>query len=296
MKDDGIYSEEHTVSFSEKRWYEHLRDFGRFLPGEIVAFITLVISLWGVTEVMAQIVNNPVPLKDLVLPVLAVSSIVITYKAYSKYRSYVPDLLRDESKIVQQIFWKQKCGWQFALARQMMRERIQEHESTLARIESGAEFIPPKTIPSDGYLAWLNKRPETVIRLIRSVAIQCTSELPRCLAQASSEEHLGEVKRRVLALVNLYEQAKDFEMECHQIVPPEAFANVHEMTYGWTEPIREGVQEFMRILEKLSSIDVKMLKAGAVEPPSFSIMFEPPSNLDEFCKRLGETDSAQIHT
>ncbi len=293
MQNDGLYSSEHTVSFSEKRWYEHLRAFSRYISGEIAAFIALVISLWGVIEVMAQIADNPVPLKDLVLPVLAVSSIVIIYKAFSKYRSYVPDSLKSESKIIQQIFWKQKCGWQFALARQMMEDRIQEHESTLARIASGAEFIPPKTIPSDDYIVWLNDRPETVIRLIRSVAIQSTSELPRCLAHASSEEHLGDIKRRVLSLVSLYEQAKYFEIECHQIVPPEAFSKVHEMTYGWTEPIRKGVQEFMEIIGKLSSIDVRELKAGTAAPPSFSITFESPSNIEEFCKRLGEINSVE---
>jgi hypothetical protein len=263
----------------------------RFLPREMPAFIALVISLWGITEVMAQIADNPVPLKDLALPVLAISSIVSIYNASSKYRSYVPDSLKSESKIVQQIFWKQKCGWQFELARQMMQERIQEYESTLARIASGAEFIRPKSIPSDDYLDWLNKRPETVIRLIRAVAIQCTSELPKCLAVTSSEQQLGDVRRRVLALVRLYELAKDFEIECHQIVPPERFANVHEMTYGWSDPVRKGVEEFMSILEKVSAIDVSALKAGTVMPPSFSIEFETPSNIKEFCERLSKVNN-----
>lgn len=48
--DNGKYSEQHEVTFSEKRWHEKLLDFIKFLPHEVPVFIAVSISLWGFSE------------------------------------------------------------------------------------------------------------------------------------------------------------------------------------------------------------------------------------------------------
>lgn len=58
------------------------------------------------------------------------------------------------------------------------------------------------------------------------------------------------------------------------------------MCYGWSKPIRQGVNKFVEILDELASLDRKNLKSGAVVPPSFNIEFDAPENIDEFIRRL----------
>ncbi|MBS4031258.1 MAG: hypothetical protein KGZ63_07565 [Clostridiales bacterium] len=226
-----------------------------------------------------EVADNRIPITKLVLTVVLIALVVISYTALLKYRSFTPEALKDESELVKYIFRKQKCGWQYALACQMMSDRIEDIELTLNRITNGIDFIEPRKIPLEEYFKWLVLRPETLRRLGKSVAIQCTEEFPKFIGKFKSEEQLTELKSRVLTFVRLYDYAKNFEVECHQIIPPEPYVQVHEMTYGWTEPIRDGISTFMNIMLELSSIDKKSLKAGTVNPPSFNIVFSAPNNI-----------------
>ncbi len=82
-------------------------------------------------------------------------------------------------------------------------------------------------------------------------------------------------------------------MEAHgmtYVIPQELLVEAHEMTYGWTDPIREGINKFTSILHELSTLDKKVLKAKTVEAPTFNIDFPKPKNVEEFCKRLDEIE------
>ena len=193
MTDDPKYVGEHTISFTETRWYERLRKFLPYLPREIPLFATVTISFWGIAEVLAEIGNETLKLKDLAVPALATSLVVATYRAIQNYRAYVAEPLLSESKAARRIFRKGACGWQFALARQMLLERTSTFDRTLARVESGAEYIPPKSLAPPEYMKWLQDRPRILERLVRAVAVQCTSELPGVLGTTKDEQGLPDL-------------------------------------------------------------------------------------------------------
>jgi len=239
-----------------------------------------------------EVWDNRIPLRDLALPVLLTSLVVAMHRAFSKYRSYVPDALLSESKTTQNIYRMGRLGWQLALARQMLSERIQNVEATLNRVAEGAEFIKPRRMSSDDYFGWLQDRPETLQRLVHSVTVQCISELPKVIGRCRTEEQLSELKLGIHALAELYQYARDFEVKCHQIVPPDMFRDVHEMTHGWTKPIRDGIGKFMEILEQLSSLDKKTIKEGTASLPQFDIVFDSPKNIDEFCERINAINAS----
>lgn len=284
--ENGLYKGEHTFTFTEKRWHNHLRSYFIFVRHEISTIVALILSLWAITEIMALVANNQVPIKNLVLPVFSISLITVMYKAYIKYRSYAPDTLKNETRAVQKIFWSQNIGWQFALAKKMLENRIIDFDSKLSRIASGSEFIAPKPIDYDNYVTWMRERPTTMVRLINAVAIQCTSELPEILTQTKEEDQLDALKKGISRMATLYEETMNLESECHQIIPPDEFTEVHELTFGWTESIRKGVKEFLEMLNRLATIDKRSLKAGTAKLPDFNITFEPPPNVEKFSKKL----------
>jgi hypothetical protein len=296
LGDNGTHHGSHLASFTEKNRRDHLLEYSRFLPDEGAAFIALVISLWAVTEIVQEFTENRIPLRNLVLPVLGISLVIVFYKAYVKYRTYVPDSLKEETRRVQEIFWKQRCGWQFALARQIIEDRIRDDEEALSRMKSGAEYVHPRKLELSQYMAWLRYRPEALSRLLEAVAMQCTSELPTSLASAKAESDVEELKRRSLRLADLYKQARKLEEESHEIVPPDALRRLHETTFGWTDPVRSGVARFLEIADELASLDRRRVKAGDVELPLFVIPFDPPEVLEDYSRMLEEVDLSDLES
>lgn len=169
----------------------------------------------------------------------------------------------------------------------MLKERTESFDRTLGRVESGAHFVYPRHLDNAEYIEWLKERPEILLRLIRSVAVQCVSETPSILATTRDETSLPELKDSVAQLSSLYKETVDFELQSRSTHPPEQFSEVHEMIYGWSSPIRLGIQEFLGILKLMSEISAKELRQGTVTAPSFEIKFESPPNIDEFVRLLG---------
>lgn len=288
--DEGDYHGIHQVTFSEKTWSERIFEYLRFLPKEAPAFLAIVLSLWGVSEIIKEVIGPDVSTREYVAPVVLVAFVIVIYRAYVQYRDYVPEFLKDESAAVRRIYKRQKCGWQFALARQLIHDRISKDVESLARMQSGAEYVRPKKMSIEEYVVWLQGRPEALRRLMSAVAVQCTIELPAALAAPKLEADSAKIRLDCIRLSDLFRSARDLEIESHKIIPDGDLQELHKASFGWTEPVRSGVNTFLEILEELSTIDRQALKSGTVEPPSFSIPFESPKALDEFQQQFARIE------
>jgi hypothetical protein len=179
----------------------------------------------------------------------------------------------------------------------MLWNRVRPVDAELERIRRGAEFVHPKRLPNKEYFEWLRSRPDAITRLIHAVTAQCTCDVPLAIGTAMSEDQLKDMSVQIQALSDLYETTALFERECHAIVPPEDFEKVHEMTHGWTDAIREGVHQFIGIATELGQLDKKQIKdakSGRAELPTFTIKFDSPENMDNFCARLDEVDPSVL--
>lgn len=285
----GLYEGGHMMRFTEKRLHERLIEYYKLFKEDAADIFPLTAALWGFLYVLVEAMDNKVSIGGLALPVIITAVLVLLYKVWLKYKNYTPEVLHEESEAAKIIYRKQNCGWQFALAEQMLIDKISIIDLTLQRIKKGVEFIEPVNMTADEYYNWLELRPEALKRLNHVVMVQCTDEIPALLGDMDdSETKLRELKIKVSALIRLYEHTMKYEAECFQIVPREPFVDLHKMTYGWTEPIQRAINEFMEILHSLASIDRNLLKAGKVQPPHFNIIVRAPENIEEFSKRLDD--------
>jgi len=180
---ESLYSQAHSFSFSEKTKAEFIKEFFAYFGKEAGTFLATAITLWAMAEVLAAATDGHAPIGDLAVPVLVVALIVTVYRAYRKQQSYVPEVLSSESSAVKRMFRQQRCGWNAALARQMLIDRIGEAEATLERIELGAEYVQPRRVEQQEYITWLQTRPTAMLRLVRSAMILVTSELPAAISR-----------------------------------------------------------------------------------------------------------------
>lgn len=242
-------------------------------------------------RVLIVIADNSVSIKSYALFVFVFSIAVTMYRAYLNQKQFVPEPLKSESLKTQKIFRKQQCGWNAKLAKQMLEERTKESEATLNRIKKGTKFIKPREIEYKDYIVWLRTRPKIMDRLLKSATFLCIKKLPSIIAETTSEKELQDLKDGIEALEELFKSVKNSEIECHEIIPPKKFESVHKMTYGWTDPIRDGIKQLIDILNKIANIDREKIKNGKVKVPSLIITIEEPQNLDEFCKRLEDIEN-----
>ena len=284
--EDGLYAGSHQFTFSEKNWRESGREFLRFLYGELSAFGATALGLWGLAGVLAAATNERVLIERLATPVLLGALAVAMYRAYRARVTHVPEALASENSTVHRIFRRQRCGWNAALARAMLVDRIDGTEATLQRIKLGAEYVTPRRVERQEYVDWLRTRPESMQRLVRAAMVLVTEILPGVIGRTTEEADLADLKDESDALARVYGSARDLEIECFRLVPPEEFAAIHEMTHGWTDTIRKSVREFCEILENLEAVDRKRLLKGDVPSPNFSITVGAPENMEEFNRRL----------
>lgn len=284
--EDGLYSGEHSFSFSEKTWRELVGEFFRFLYRELGAFGATALGLWGVVGVLAAATNERVPVERLAVPVLVAALAVALYRAYRAWATYVPEALASESARVQRIFRRQRCGWNAGLARVMLLDRIDGTEATLQRIKRGAEYVPPHHVEREEYMKWLKTRPESALRLSHAAMVLVTDLLPTAVGRTTTEADLPALRNEIDALARVYSFARDLEIECFRFKPPDEFAEIHATTHEWTDTIRRSVREFCEILENLERVDRKKLRRGEVQSPSFSITVDAPENVEEFTRRL----------
>ena len=292
--DDGKYNQEHEVTFSEKRWYEKFLEFCKFLPFEAPVFAAVCVSLWGLSEIITGAIGEKLTLSQFAGPILGIGFVVALTKAFYRYCSYVPIPLQNESITTQKIYRHQECGWQFAMARQMLAERLASTEASLNRIERGAEFVEPIITDLSDYIEWLQKRPTTFLRLSHSISVICTSDIPITLASPGDDNALSLIVAEIDSLSSLYEKLNNQELSCHERIPPKPLEHLHSMTYGWTKTIRAGVHQFLEILEKLANIDRTELIAGTVQLPTFGFVFESPPALERFNEALEEFDFSSL--
>lgn len=284
--DGGRHVGAHVFSFSEKTPRERLREFGKRLYGELGTFLATAVSLWAFAEAIAAAMNGRAPVERLAIPVLFFALAVGMYRAYRKLRDYTPDVLKTESNEVKRIFQKQQCGWNAAIARQMLLDRIRAAEATLERMKSGAEYAQPVEMEEQAYYKWLRSRPSAMMRMSHAVMVLCTREVPSVVGRTASEADLPSLRDEIDALGRVYSAARDMEMDCYRIVPPGKFAAIHDLTVGWTDSIRDGVSQLCGVLEDIAKVDRRSLAAGTATLPTFSIVIGSPPALDEFNERI----------
>ncbi|MEX2497370.1 MAG: hypothetical protein WD397_00670 [Wenzhouxiangellaceae bacterium] len=292
--DNGRYSDQHTLQFTEHRWWEKVFDYLRFLIRQAPLFLAVAASFWAASEIAMEATGNRIPLSYLATFVLLAAAAISASQAFFQYRSYTPETLIGESRRVKAIFRERKCGWQCSLARAMLKDRIEKTEERLERMNRGVAFVPPKHLSLSEYTKWMHQRNEAIVRILRAVASSCTSTLPEALARTIDEQSIGVLKFEVEELSSLYDHAERIERECIEIVPSEGMEELHALTRGWTKPIRDGVLELTKILKQLSEIKRKDIKTGGVELPEFNIQFESPKCISEFTERLQSLDASEI--
>lgn len=282
----NTYQETHTLHLSKKSIFELSKDILKFIfPAEIATFFATLIAVLSVAEVVTKDIPDTSSI-DYLIPSIIISLITASYKGITAYIKHIPAELESESESIQKTYKRQKLGWQYKIALEMITQRIDSHEKSIERISRGSEFIKPRRVDLEEYIAWSQERTTTIIRLMKSVTRQFVNELPRTISELDLKVKLSEFKIQIDYIGSLYKEIRDFEAESYQIVPPDELEDAHKLTHNWSSTLRIAGNQFLEYLHIIQTFDEKSIRKGTAKIPEISVTILPISFLDDYLKEL----------
>jgi hypothetical protein len=147
----------------------------------------------------------------------------------------------------------------------------------------GRVFIPvTRQLSTEDYFSWARTRPDNLLRTVEVAKQLLLADFPLAIA---SQEGRSADPAAILSVVNrirdLYAQTVAYEKDSHAIATPDALVILHALQVGWTDPIRDGMQQMFQFLDTVLS-----LKTGGDHKVSFTIKIDAPANVEAFCHEL----------
>lgn len=196
------------------------------------------------------------------------------------YLNIVPIGLENESKKIQRIGHIKKLYWEYNLAYLLLAQNITLTDQKFDEILNNQVFIKTKkSLSIVEYTQLLQNRPSNLIKMI--------NELFSCLISKKGEEvDINRLVQIINLIQKLYEDAYNFEVEGKEYIVPEIFQQIHNIQSGWTEIIRDTIQQLLAILK-----DISTRKKDNEEPIIAKITFGEPKRLKEFQSELAKIES-----
>ncbi|MCA9107776.1 MAG: hypothetical protein KDA83_20355 [Planctomycetales bacterium] len=281
--DNPITNSTGTFAFSYKTAWDHVKGFfSRPLP--LLAFTSASFGgLWSIYESsvssLGLVTNRPVAY-TWILAIAAVSSAISRLWTYV---NTIPDGLDELLPHASRIAHLQRPKWEFRFAKAVLAHLISPIDREWQDIRNDNVYVVASR-PRDfrSYFQWLAGRPDNCSRMLTVAKKTMLFELPQALT--STEQKPADPKQilnRIQTIVDLYRESVAFEKTSLAIIPPDEMLIVHKLQIGWAEPIRDAVHQLFKFLQDVCDVDPKTESNIA-----FTITFDGPPNIDDYCAEL----------
>lgn len=267
----------HIIQYIQKQWIKFFLTYIAFLGGSF-AIIEIIIYFFKI-----DLAN-----KMIFIPLIFISFLFALIISVKSYINIVPIGLENESKIIRRIGHIKKLYWEYDLAYTLLAQNIKLTDQKFDEILNNQVFIKTKkSLSIVEYTQWLQNRPSNLIKMINVAKNLMINELFSCLISKKGEEvDINRLVQIIKLIQKLYEDAYNFEVEGKEYVVPEIFQQIHNIQSGWTEVIRDTIQQLLAILKEIST-----RKKDNEEPIIAEITFGELKRLKEFQSELAKIES-----
>ena len=283
--DEDTVRNEGVRSLTYMTWNEHIQVFSQSQWESItICWAGLFVFFWGLIEALSFF-----------YPTLSFSNFFVLFggvfisffgalfRGVNLYRKTVPEGLEQETSNVHKIAFSKKHYWEYALAYQLVKSRIQEIDQNLEDVVSNRIHIKvTKTMSVKQYSYWLETRPENLLRIVTVAKQLLIFDLIEAIhADESNEVDYHKLIRVTELIKDAYKSAYDFEVEGREIKIPKGFKVIHEIQAGWVSVVRDGYHQMLKVLQSVAIRD-----KGDFSSLKMTIVFDEPPRVEEFIKEL----------
>ena len=200
-----------------------------------------------------------------------------------RYLRASPEGLEGESPAARRIAQVQRPTWEFRLARQLLRDKLEELDQDCSDLLNCRVYVPlePCRDP-DEYWKWLVNRPKNMKRMITVALNLLIRDFPAALRSTSDEPASpSAIAKETSQIRAFYEDTIRFEREGHAVEPPPEFQRAHALQIGWAKVFRDAVHQLFGFLDRLIALGPS--GEGRVE---FTIVLETPETMEQYRAEL----------
>lgn len=283
--EEDIVKNQGSRNLTYMPWYEHLKDFILSQWRTVLIYwVGLFGAFWGLIEA-SSFFYPKLNLSNInILSIgLGVGFLGALFRCMHIYQNTVPAGLEHESTKIHRIAFSKKYYWEYALAFELVKSRIEKIDRNLEDVICNRIHIKiTKTMNVEQYVFWLQTRPNNLLQIVAVAKQLLIFDLIEAIhADETNEVDYPNLIRIVNLVRDLYQSTFDFEVEGREIKIPEGFEVVHEIQAGWASVIRDGFHQMLDILDSVATRE-----KGDFSPLDKTIVFEEPPRIDEFGDEL----------
>ncbi|QDV61092.1 hypothetical protein [Crateriforma conspicua] len=276
------------IAFTYRSLRSHLREY-LSRPFPIIACAVAVFGvLWTIGEATIQFTDaNPRGVSSYLLLVGASIVASLAWTIY-EYVHHVPDGFENVFPAAQRIAHLQRPLWEFRLAKSLLAQRLAPYERELRDMESGRYFvIAEKPESLQAYIRWAGARNENLFSMLDVAKELILNDFPASLQSTDTES--ADPKRILDAVERLgrfYGETVAFERASRAVMPSDDFKELHQLQFGWSDSIRDGVRQLFQFLQRMCECD-----PHGDNHIKFEIVFDEPDNVSRYCDELDRLGS-----
>lgn len=206
----------------------------------------------------------------------------------SEYLQSCPDGLENTSPRAQRIAHLQRTKWEFELAKILLAQRLGPIDREYTDLLNNATFVSSER-PEDlrAYLRWIGSRHDNLFKMLEVAQQLMLRKLPLALVSTKDKAACPKaILSAVESLVIFYRDTVEFERQSRTVLPPPPFRRLHELQFGWTQPIRDAVLQLFQLMQQICDVD-----ADTNVQIAFTITFPEPPRVNEFCAELNSLET-----
>jgi len=276
-------SSQTMLHFSYKSIWEHAHCLIGYWWYFILAALAVFTALWTIVGASNYFYGISLTGWHFSAATVCVSCVLAFLRTIQVYLKGCPEGLESESAAAKRIAQIQRPKWEFRLTRQLLQEKLRNLDVELKDLLEGRVFVlVEKQLPLTDYVAWAQVRPIN-LRQMMDVAVRLliTDLLPAIRSQKDQPAEPAAILSVTNRIRDLYAETITFERLNHTVAPPEALESLHALQCGWTSPIRKGIRDAFRLLDRI--LEVAPKEEVTI---SLTIEFEEPPNVEEYCQEL----------
>jgi hypothetical protein len=265
--------------YSYKRWRDHLRGIFSHPLRMLIIALSVFATVWGMYQAADYYYSLDWKNPSVYVALCVFAVVAAIGWEIRAYINECPHGLESLPPSIRKVAHLQPTKWEFEFAKRLLALRIGPIDREYQAVVNGTTYVAGQSLPSlNHYIDWMKDRPENLFQMIEVVKRLLFEEYAQALV-STEEKHASPT--RILAatekLERLYRETVEFERQRRATIPPEPLKRLHELQAGWSQPIRDGIEQLFQFLQRICDAD-----ADDDTHIQYIIEFGESPNIEEF--------------
>lgn len=196
----------------------------------------------------------------------------------------------NESKFSRKLAAEKPDYWEFHLASELLKTRMDKINKELYEIESGLGFRNSKSYKGTELTDFITNSMNDIIRILSIFKNLYQTELIKSFGEPGEPGNVYEIKYCCDKIFTLCKELLNWEYNLISAAFPQAFVEIGQLMKGWAKDLILEIDRFPKLLDEAFSPE--NLATG--KPINISLTFEAPKNCERVNYLLDTIDVREI--